>query len=96
MPGVEKYLKQLCSSGDDALPLHRGLDKQLDELAAATEAKNVAVLDGFMSALDKMAGLCNMARRNRQDLVCAFQGTCPELSCPCAGISHVPTVVDLS
>ena len=74
MPGIEKYLKQLCSSDDAALPLHRALDKQLDELAATTEAKKVAVLEGVMSALDKMAGLCNMAQRKRQDHVCALQG----------------------
>ena len=88
-PGVDKYLKQLCISDDDALTLHRALDKQLDELAATTEAKKVAVLDGFMSALDKMAGLCNMAQQNRQDHVCALQGTC----CSCRDLSY-PTVVE--
>ena len=88
MPGVRKYLKQLCSSGDDALKLHRALDKQLDELAAAIEAKKVALLDGFMSALDKVAGLCNMAQRNRQDHLCALQSTCPELLSLCRDFSY--------
>ena len=71
MPGVKQYLKQLCSSGDGALTLHRALDKQLDELTAASQAKKAAVLDGFMAALDKVAGLCNMTRRDRQNHLCA-------------------------
>ena len=83
MPGVNHYLKQLCSSGGDALTLHKALNKQLDELAAATEAKKVAVLDSFMSALDKVAGLSGITQRNRQDLLFALQGTCPEFLSLC-------------
>ena len=67
MPGISKHLKQLCSSGGGALTVHGALDKQLDELAAATETKKVAMLDanGFLAALDKMAGLSKMAHRSR-------------------------------
>ena len=85
MPDISKYLKKLCSSDCDALTLHRALDKQLDGLAAAIEAKKVAFLDELMSALDKVAGLRNFAQRSRQDLLCA-PAAC---LCPCAWIFSI-------
>ena len=63
MPGISKHLKQLCSSGADALTLHKALDKQLDELATAAETKKPAMLDGFLAAMDKVAGLSEMVQR---------------------------------
>ena len=92
MPGISKYLKKLCSSDGDALTLHRALDKQLDELAAATEAKKVPVLDDLLSALDKVAGLCKFAQRSRQDLLCA-PAACP---CPCAWMFNITATPDLT
>ena len=76
MPGLKKYLEQLCNNGDDALTLHRALVKQLDKLAVATAAKKGAMLDEFLAVLDKVDGLCNIAQRSRQDLLCALYWTC--------------------
>ena len=53
------------SSGDGALTLHRALDKQLEELAAASETKKVAMLDDVLAALDKVADHSEMAQRSR-------------------------------
>ena len=78
LPDVRAYLNQLCRSCDGSLMLHRALEKQLAELAAAYAADEVASLDGFLSALDKVAGLPSfLAKRSaRQDLSSALQGTC--------------------
>ena len=91
LPDVNKYLKDLCSSGEDALTLHRALDTQLDELAAAAAGKKSAVLDGFLPALDKVAGLGNIARRSRQVLPCALHWTC-RVSLSLCRESHASTL----
>ena len=88
LPLVKQYLQQLCKSCTKGLLLHKALLAQLEGIAAAGRAREVASLDSFMLALDRVPSLSHLTARDpRQALPLLHSFS--QLSC---GVSVMPAL----